>query len=122
MKSFYDRLIVNTGAISPADVDHYAALFAQQGAMRAGFDVYRAFHQDAEDNKAWLEKEGKCKVPSLSLSGAGSFLASVAREENEEMYESVEVAEISDAGHWCAEENPGEFVKFVEAWVGKHTT
>lgn len=120
INTFYDRLCVNTKAITPADVDHYAFMFAKPGAMRSGFDVYRAFHQDAKDNREWLKQEGKCKVPSLSLSGGESFLAGIAKEQHEEMYENVEVATVSGSGHWCAEENPADFVKQVLKWTEKN--
>lgn len=120
IKSFYDRLMVNTAALTPADVDYYASVFAQPGAMRAGFDLYRAFHQDARDNRAWLEKHGKCEVPSMSLNGDGSFLAGIAKEQNQEMFETTGDAQVKDSGHWCAEENPEDFVSQVLKWVGRY--
>lgn len=121
IKSFYERLCHNATAITPADVDHYATMFEQPGAMRAGFDVYRAFHQDAEDNKGWAEKHGKCKVPSLALVGGESFLAAIAEEQNNDMYEATSIAHVDGSGHWCAEENPSHFVKQVVSWVEKHS-
>lgn len=120
IKSFYDRLAINSRAITPADVDHYAMMFSQPGAMRSGFDVYRAFHQDATDNLEWVKKNGKCKVPSLSLMGEKSFLATIAEEQNQQMYESTAKATVAGSGHWCAEENPADFVKQVLMWVEKN--
>ena len=38
---------------------HYAALYAQPGAMRAGFSQFNAFPQDAEDNRKSIEGGGK---------------------------------------------------------------
>ena len=118
IKHFYDRLCINPTAIAPRDVDHYATMFAQPGAMRSGFDLYRAFHQDAVDNLNWLGDHGKCKVPSMSLTGSESFLATIAEEQNQQMYEVTTSATVSESGHWCAEENPTDFVKQVLAWVG----
>ena len=88
--------------------------------MRSGFDVYRAFHQDSADNLSILHQAGKCKVPCLTLNGEGSFLAPIAEEQAQEMYENVSVATVAGAGHWCAEENPEDFVKQVLNFVGKH--
>lgn len=121
IKSFYDRLCYNASAFSPSDVDHYASKFAQPGAMRSGFDVYRAFHQDAKDNLRILKENGRCKVPSMSLMGEKSFLATIAQDQNEQMYESTEVGLVSDSGHWCAEENPAGFVDEVLRWVKKNS-
>ena len=40
--------------ISDADLDVYVSAYSAPGAMRAGFEVYRAFDQDAADNRAAL--------------------------------------------------------------------
>lgn len=94
--------------------------FAQPGAMRAGFDVYRAFHQDCEDNRAILKNDGPCSVPAQTLNGDGSFLAGIAEKMVSEMYANYETATVERSGHWCAEENPEDFVAKVLAFVGKH--
>ncbi|KAM0174610.1 hypothetical protein ACHAPF_005977 [Botrytis cinerea] len=120
IKSFYDRLCYNASAFSPNDVEHYASKFAQPGGMRAGFDLYRAFHQDAEDNLRML-KGGKCKVPSMSLMGEKSFLATIANQQNEQMYETTSSASVPGSGHWCAEENPAGFVEAVLKWTSKNS-
>jgi len=120
IRSFYDRLAMQPLAITEKDTDHYAAMFARPGALRAGFDTYRAFHQDAEDNRGILREKGKCKVPCLTLNGDGSFLASIASEQAKEVYEDVTVSEVPRSGHWIAEENPAVFVVEVLKWISKH--
>lgn len=117
LKHFYDRLSCNPTAITKEDLDVYEHVFSQPGAMRAGFDVYRAFHQDADENRALLQKEGKCKVRCQTLNGEGSFLAGIAKGMVEEMYADVSVATVDGSGHWCAEENPEDFVRKVLAFV-----
>ena len=103
------------------DLEHYAVQFAQAGAMRAGFDLYRAFPTDAEENRKWVEEKGKCKVPCLALNGDGSPLKEIAGEMAGEMYESVEVKEVAGSGHYVAEEAPEEFVKAIADFVEKHS-
>lgn len=120
IKSFYDRLTQHPAAISPSDVDHFASFFSQPGAMRAGFDVYRAFHQDNVDNAEWVKEKGKCKVPCCALWGEQSFMIEIAEEQARDMYESVSLRTVDGSGHWCAEENPESFVKEVLGWVGEH--
>lgn len=88
--------------------------------MRAGFDVYRAFHQDFEDNKRTLEKQGRSKVACCALWGGLSFMIEIAEKQAKEMYEDVELAKVEGTGHWCAEENPESFVVQVLGFVGKH--
>jgi len=120
IKHFYDRLCVNPSGILPRDVEHYAASFAQPGGLRCGFELYRVFGQDAEDNRRMLKKDGKLGVPAAALCGEMSLLLEVAEEQTKEFYESVEVVTVDGSGHWTAEENPGDFVKKVVGFVGKH--
>jgi hypothetical protein len=51
---------------------HYAALYAQAGAMRAGFAQFVAFRQDAADNRTFLA-QGKLQMPVLALAGEATF-------------------------------------------------
>src|ERR1700736_1765900 len=51
---------------------HYAKLYAQPGAMHAGFEQFKAFDQDATDDKAFLAK-GKLTMPVLAVGGEKSF-------------------------------------------------
>lgn len=120
IKHFYDRLAHNPTAISEADIDHYATQFAQPGAMRSGFDTYRAFHADAADNSEWVKEHGKCIVPVCSLSGKESFWAVIAKKQTEEMYQGTCVVRtVEGAGHWISEENPEGFVEAVLEFVEK---
>ncbi|KAK5093037.1 hypothetical protein LTR70_000496 [Exophiala xenobiotica] len=118
LKHFYDKLAYNAAAITPDDIDYYAEQYAQPGGIRASTNVYRMFEKDAEDNVAMREKNGKCKVQCLTLNGDKSFLAKAAADEAAEFYEQFETAEVKDAMHYIAEENPEGFVqellKFIE--------
>jgi hypothetical protein len=51
--------------------------------MGWGFDVYRAFAVDAEENRKWVEEHGKCRVPVLSLSGEKGFFGLLRGEADE---------------------------------------
>jgi pimeloyl-ACP methyl ester carboxylesterase len=116
---FYNRLAYRRNVWTPDVLDFYTDAFSQSGAMRAGMDLYRAFHADAAENKEHLKKHGKTKVPCASFSGKQSFLASIAKGQTEELYEDVEVVEVEESGHWAAEENPEDCVKKILAFVGK---
>jgi pimeloyl-ACP methyl ester carboxylesterase len=120
IKHFYDRLCFNPVGITPRDVDHYAASFCQPGGMRAGFELYRAFPQDAKDNLKMLDGSGKLKMPAAALCGEMSMLLEVAEEQTKQFYGNVEVVKVDKSGHWTAEENPKDFVKKVTGFVGKH--
>ena len=62
-------------SVSEADRQFYAAAYAQPGGMRAGFEVFRAFEQDAKDFAGFAKT--KLKMPMLVLTGekaSGEFL------------------------------------------------
>jgi pimeloyl-ACP methyl ester carboxylesterase len=69
--SFYDRLGARPSAV---DTDTFVRAYEQPGAMRAGFDLYRAFGRDAEDIRAALGSGGKLKIPCLGLYGDATGL------------------------------------------------
>lgn len=117
---FFDKISYNAAAISDADLDHYVLSYSQPGALRCAFAVYAAFEDDAKWNKEWLARNGRSSVPALALSGDRSRHAEEAGGMVSEMYENVEVAEVKDAGHYVAEENPADFVKIVSRFVAGH--
>ncbi|KAL2060146.1 hypothetical protein VTL71DRAFT_9968 [Oculimacula yallundae] len=119
IKHFYDRLCFNPVGITARDVEHYAASFVQPGGMRAGFELYRAFPQDAQDNQK-MGKSGMLNMPAAALCGEMSILLEVAKEQTEEYYKNVEVVTIDQSGHWTAEENPPDFVNKVTKFLDKH--
>ncbi|KAF2236662.1 alpha/beta hydrolase fold protein-like protein [Viridothelium virens] len=120
LKHFYDRLCVNPAGITSRDLEHYATNFAMPGAMRCGFELYRAFPQDAEDNLQWLKKNGKSGIPAAALDGDRSLLLEVAEAQTRQFYEQWEVITVQGSGHWTAEENPEDFVRKVLGFVQKH--
>ena len=83
---------------------HYAKLYALPGAMHSGFEQFKAFDQDAIDNKAFLAK-GPLPMPVLAIGGEKSFgptMAVVMRAAATNVQEAV----IPHSGHWLMEENP----------------
>ncbi|KAF2743360.1 alpha/beta-hydrolase [Sporormia fimetaria CBS 119925] len=120
IQSFYDGVSVKTHWITDELVDYYAHQFSRPGALRAGFELYRAFAQDVKENKEWLEKNGKVKVPTLGMFG-GAFVLANGGEMVREVAEAVEDLVIPGTGHWLAEESPGEWVEGVLKFVGKHS-
>lgn len=120
LKHFFDKIAVNSASITPYDLDVYALAFSQPGAMRAGFELYRAFEKDAEENRKWIEKNGKVKVPTLGVFGGGYLLAQSADSMLTEVHDQFETLIVEDSGHYIAEENPKGFVDAVLGFVGKH--
>jgi pimeloyl-ACP methyl ester carboxylesterase len=69
---FWNELSRDPKRFDEAKRQHYAALYAQPGAIRAGFAQFLAFGQDAADNKTFLA-QGKLQMPVLALGGEATF-------------------------------------------------
>jgi len=117
LQYFFDRHAARPTAV---DTDAYVRAYEQPGAMRAGFDLYRAFEQDAEDIRVALDAHGKLTIPCLGLYGKASLLhAGAAQEVGDAVAENVTVEGIAGSGHWIAEENPEDVIATVLRFDGK---
>ena len=112
---FYNELSANPAKIDEATRNHYAALYAQPGAMHAAFNQFAAFPQDAKENQAMLAK-GKLATPVHAIGGGRSYgqtMAAVARA----AFNTVTSETIPDAGHWLMEEQPQAVIRAVRAYL-----
>src|SRR5579863_9269286 len=50
LQTFFNARFFDPSAIDEADLDIYTSAYAATGAMRAGFELYRAFDHDIRDN------------------------------------------------------------------------
>jgi pimeloyl-ACP methyl ester carboxylesterase len=87
------------------------------GAMHAGFEQFKAFDQDAIDNKAFVAK-GKLAMPVLAIGGDKSFgttMADVMRAAATDVTGVV----ITGSGHWLMEEQPKPTVAAIHDFLEK---
>ncbi|KAL9003362.1 MAG: hypothetical protein Q9188_003756 [Gyalolechia gomerana] len=117
LKHFYDRLAQNPAAFTEADLDFYATLYSAPGAIRAGFNVYRAFEEDKRDNLQLVKENGKVKVRTMLLGGESSFLMERAERMGREVDENFVVGTVEGCGHWIAEENAEGFVGKILGFI-----
>jgi len=90
-------------SIPEADRRIYARAYAQPGGMRAGFEYFKAFSQDASDFEQFSKT--KLSTPVLVLTGekaSGNFLIEQARL----VATDVKGVVIKGSGHWLMEEAP----------------
>ncbi len=113
LQSFFNARVFDPSAISEADLDVYVSAYSAPGAMRAGFELYRAFDQDAEDNRAALARNGKLTVPVLAMGGEISTSGALVEEMMREVAEDVTGLRVPRTAHWVPEENPEAFVRAV---------
>jgi pimeloyl-ACP methyl ester carboxylesterase len=118
LQAFFNARIFDPSAISDSDLDSYASAYSAPGAMRASFELYRAFDQDAEDNREALKRNGKLTVPVLAVGGATSTSGPLVEAMMREVAETVTAVRVPRTAHWIAEENPTGFtaalLRFLE--------
>lgn len=94
---------------------HYAALYARDGRMHAGFSQFAAFDQDAIDNRA-VVAQGRLQMPVLAIGGDHSFgttMAFVMRFAADDVHQVV----IENSGHWLMEEQPEATIAAIRAFL-----
>ena len=103
-------------SVSEADRQLYAAAYAEPGGMRAGFEVFRAFEQDAKDFAGFART--KLRMPMLVLTGekaSGEFLIAQGRL----VAENVEGVVVTGSGHWLIDEAPDQVIPRLLAFFRK---
>jgi pimeloyl-ACP methyl ester carboxylesterase len=100
--------------ITEADIDKYVNSYSAPGGMRAGFEYYRAFPINAEQNKALSET--KLQIPVLALGGdIYPALGGDSREHcvniNTSLAANVTGITVPLSGHYIPEEQPDFVIK-----------
>ena len=92
----------------------YAAAYARENGMRAGFEYFRTFEQDAKDFAAFSAT--KLDMPFLVLTGekaSGTFLIDQARM----VASNVSGAVVKNSGHWLLEEATDDVIPAIAAFL-----
>jgi pimeloyl-ACP methyl ester carboxylesterase len=110
---FWNDFAANpTHSVSERDRRIYAKAYARPGGMRAGFEYFRAFEQDAKDFDRFAQTP--LPMPMLVLTGekaSGEFLIQQGRL----VAKNVEGVVVRSSGHWLMEEAPKQVIpKLVE--------
>ena len=101
--SWFYRSGYDPSAINEGDIDEYTRCYSAPGAMRAGFEYYRAIFTDIDHNKE--NAKTKLKMPVLAFGGEVGFHKLPLRS-MQELAENVRGGVIERCGHWIAEERP----------------
>jgi pimeloyl-ACP methyl ester carboxylesterase len=103
LSMFYRARTRVAGAVTDDDLAVYADAYAAPGAMRAGFELYRAFDQDERRFAEFTAHT--LPVPVLAMAGEldnGTMIGDMARQLATEVRATV----VPGGGHWTPEENP----------------
>jgi pimeloyl-ACP methyl ester carboxylesterase len=115
---FWNELSADPKKIDEQTREHYAALYARPHAMHDAFEQFGAFSQDAKDNQAFLQQNGRLKMPILALGAEKSFGDGMAVELRF-VGSNVTGGIVPNSGHWIMEENPQATIKLVNEFLRK---
>jgi pimeloyl-ACP methyl ester carboxylesterase len=107
---FYHNLAHNPAAITPAEINEYVGHYSAPGGMRAGFEYYRAFPQDAIQNTNYSKT--KLAMPVLALGGGyiptlgGNITMPTSIYGMKILAQNVTGIIVPNSGHWIPEEQP----------------
>lgn len=103
-------------SVPEADRRFYAKAYAQPGGMRAGFEYFKAFEQDARDFAGFAQT--KLPMPMLVLAGekaSGEFLIQQGRL----VATQVDGRVIKGSGHWLMEEAPEQTIPALVEFINR---
>jgi pimeloyl-ACP methyl ester carboxylesterase len=118
---FYDILSADPSRITPRARAEYVSAYRSDAALTAGFDLYRAFAQDARDN-AEAAKTAAVDTPLLYLRGEreGGDIAAYAAGLRDAGVKHVTTGLVPNAGHFTQEEAPADVWRLIRdgGWSG----
>jgi pimeloyl-ACP methyl ester carboxylesterase len=116
LEHFWQTLSPHPETFSEADRQIYAKSYSQEGAMRAAFEMFKAFNtQDAADNRELAAE--KLPMPVLTIEGdkaMGGALAIQAKL----VADNVTSITFADTGHWLMEQRPAETKTALKKFFG----
>jgi pimeloyl-ACP methyl ester carboxylesterase len=103
-----------TKSVPEADRQLYAAAYARDDGMRAGFEYFKNFEQDAKDFAELSKTE--LNMPFLVLTGekaSGTFLIDQAKL----VATNVSGTVVQGSGHWLMEEAPDQVIPAIVTFL-----
>jgi pimeloyl-ACP methyl ester carboxylesterase len=106
LEHFWQTLSPHPETFSEADRRIYAKAYAQEGAMRAAFEMFKTFDsQDAEDNRRFAV--AKLPMPVLTIEG-DKAMGGALEVQAKMVGTNVTSITLKDTGHWLMEQRPAE--------------
>ena len=107
---FYDWTY-NQSAITSEAREEYIKQYSKPGAMRAGFEYYRAVFEDAEQNKEYAAKQ-KLDMPILTIGGEAG-IGNATTTSFQKVANNVTGLTLPNTGHFIPEERPNFLIKQI---------
>src|SRR5918995_506181 len=106
---FYDWTY-NQSAITSEDREEYIKQYSKPGALRAGFEYYRAVFEDAQQNKEYAKE--KLEMPILTIGGEAG-IGNMTTASFQKIANNVTGITLPNAGHFIPEERPNFLTKQI---------
>ena len=113
-------------AITQADINEYVSHYSAPGGMRAGFEYYRAFPQDAIQNMNYSKT--KLTMPVLAMGGGyipvlgGNITMPSIIYGMKILAQNVQGIKVPNSGHFIPEERPDFVIKELDNFFGHNST
>ena len=123
---FLHNLAYNPAAITQADINEYVSHYSAPGGMRAGFEYYRAFPQDAIQNMNYSKTN--LTMPVLALGGGyiptfgGNITMPTIIYGMKILAQNVQGITVPNSGHFIPEEQPVFLVKSLNNFFSGNST
>jgi pimeloyl-ACP methyl ester carboxylesterase len=108
LEHFWQTLSPHPETFSEADRQLYAQAYAQEGAMKAAFEMFKAFNTvDAADNRDFSRT--KLQMPVLTVEG-DKAMGGALQTQAKLVAVNVKSVVMTDTGHWLMEQRPAETI------------
>jgi pimeloyl-ACP methyl ester carboxylesterase len=106
LEHFWQTLSPHPETFSEADRRLYAKAYAQEGSMRAAFEMFKRFNnEDAADNRKFAVM--KLPMPLLTIEG-DKAMGGALQVQAKMVASNVTSIILMDTGHWLMEQRPAE--------------
>jgi len=117
-REFFNRLALNSKAITDADVTHYANSYAAPEQLRAGLEFYRRAYPASEKFNA--AQRSATDIPIILAGGdnsLGQLIPRFAESLRKHGWANVAIEIIKDSGHWVVDEQPEIVTELFERYA-----
>jgi pimeloyl-ACP methyl ester carboxylesterase len=106
----YEHYAYQPGAITAESIDEYVRSYSQPGAMKAGFEYYRAYFEDKQQGQQYAQT--KLPMPVLAI-GADQVFGTAVESYLKQGAENVKGIVIENCGHFVPEEQPEVLIQHL---------